>query len=38
MCKDYKFKDLGQARRKPFSELRALGKKRRISRHEINED
>jgi hypothetical protein len=37
MCKPYKFKDAGQANRKPWAELRTLGKKRRISRHELGD-
>jgi hypothetical protein len=35
MCKDYKFRDLGQAKRKPLAELRKIGKNRRVKRHEI---
>jgi len=38
MCKDYKFKDAGQGRRKPFAELRRIGKRKRVTRHEIPED
>lgn len=35
LCKPYKFKDAGQAERKPWAELRAMGKRRRVSRHDI---
>lgn len=35
MCKDYKFRDHGQAKRKPFSELRRIGNARRVSRHDL---
>lgn len=34
-CKPYKDKRRGQADRKPWSELRWLGKNRRLSRHEV---
>ncbi len=37
MCKDYKFRDLGQARRKPIGELRKIGKKRRVSRGDLGD-
>jgi hypothetical protein len=35
LCKPYKFRDLGQAERKPWSELRKLGKRRRVARHDL---
>ena len=35
MCKPYKFKDHGQAERKPWAELRYLGKRKRVSRHDL---
>lgn len=38
MCKFYKFKDHGQSIRKPWAELRKLGKSKRVSRHEIGRD
>ena len=38
MCKGYKFRDLGQAQRKPWSELRRLGKSRRVTRHDLGDD
>lgn len=37
MCKDYKFKDAGQAQRKPWTELKKMGKKSRVSRHDLSD-
>lgn len=37
MCKSYKFKDGSQSSRKPFSELRSIGKSRRVSRHDVGD-
>ena len=36
-CKPYKDKRRGQAERKPWSELRWLGKNRRLNRHEVDD-
>lgn len=38
LCKSYKFRDAGQSERKPFSELRKIGKLRRVSRHDLHDD
>lgn len=38
LCKPHKFKDNGQAVRKPIPELRTLGKRRRVSRHDLGQD
>jgi len=38
MCKYYKHMDHGQAIRKPFSELRKIGKTRRVSRHDLGRE
>ena len=35
VCRPWKFKDGGQSMRKPFAELRRLGKIRRVSRHDL---
>lgn len=37
MCKGYKHRDAGQSVRKPWSELRKIGKKRRVSRHDVHD-
>lgn len=37
ICKSYKHRDAGQSVRKPFSELRKIGKLRRVSRHDISD-
>jgi hypothetical protein len=37
LCKPHKFKDLGQAQRKPRAELKAIGKGRRVSRHDLGD-
>lgn len=37
MCKYYKFKDNGQSIRKPLAELRKLGKRKRVSRHDLGD-
>ena len=38
MCKPYKFLDAPQAQRKPWAELRYLGKRKRVSRHDLGQD
>lgn len=38
MCNPNKFKDNSQSARKPWSELRRLGKLRRVSRHDHGRD
>jgi hypothetical protein len=38
MCKSYKWTGAGLARKKPWSELKSLGKKRRITRKDIGDD
>jgi hypothetical protein len=35
LCKPHKNHWSGQARRKPWAELRWLGKRRRVSRHDL---
>jgi len=35
LCKPYKMRTEGQAKRKPWAELRALGKRRRVARHDL---
>lgn len=37
LCKPHKHRDAGQSHRKPFGELRRLGKLRRVSRHELGD-
>lgn len=37
LCKPQKFRDLGQAKRKPVGELRRIGKRRRVSRHDLGD-
>ena len=37
LCKPYKFKDLGQAARMPWSVKRQLGKKRRMTRGDLGD-
>lgn len=37
VCKPSKFKDHGRAVRDPFRYLRWLGKKKRVSRHDIGD-
>ena len=37
LCKPHKYLDAGQSRRKPFTELRRLGKLRRVSRHDLGD-
>ena len=37
MCKPSKFKDNGRAARDPFRYLRFVGKKRRVSRHDLGD-
>lgn len=37
LCKAYKYRDAGQSHRKPFAELRRLGKLRRVARHDLGE-
>lgn len=36
-CKPHKHRDAGQSHRKPFGELRRLGKLRRVSRHDLGD-
>lgn len=38
LCKPHKDKALGQRARKPWSELRKIGKLRRISRHDLSDN
>ncbi len=38
LCKPHKNRRDGQAVRKPFSELRKLGKRRRVSRRDLGDD
>jgi hypothetical protein len=38
LCKPHKHAGNGQAVRKPASELRRIGKKRRVSRHDLGDD
>ncbi len=38
LCKPHKFRDNGQSVRKPIPELRALGKSRRVGRHDLGLD
>ena len=35
MCKPNKYRQQGQAERKPWAELRYLGKRKRVSRHDL---
>ena len=37
LCKPHKNRAHGQAVRKPMPELRRLGKRRRVSRHELGD-
>lgn len=37
MCKPHKQAKNGQAARKPWPELRKIGKKRRVSRHDLGD-
>lgn len=37
MCKYYKFAGYGDATRMPWSAVRKMGKKRRLSRHDVSE-
>lgn len=37
MCKMHKFKDHGHAVRMPIREVRKLGKRKRISRHDLGD-
>lgn len=37
LCKPHKHRDAGQSRRKPFSELRRIGLRRRVSRHDLGD-
>lgn len=37
LCKPSKFKDNGRAARDPFRYLRFVGKKRRVSRHDLGD-
>ena len=37
LCKGYKFRDAGQSRRQPSSTLRKVGKRRRVTRHDLGD-
>jgi hypothetical protein len=37
LCKPYKFRDDGHARRQPIPVLRAVGKRRRVTRHDLGD-
>ena len=37
LCKDHKFRDHGQAVRKPVAELRKIGKRKRVGRHDLGD-
>ena len=37
MCKPYKFKDASMAERRPWRDLRAIGKRRRVTRHDAGD-
>ena len=37
LCKDHKFRDHGQAVRKPIAELRKIGKRKRVGRHDLGD-
>jgi len=36
MCKDYKFKDNGQSARQPIRDLRKMGLRKRVRRHQTD--
>lgn len=37
LCKPYKHAGCGQAQRKSWGDLRSIGKKRRVSRHDLGD-
>lgn len=37
LCKPHKFRDQGQSVRKPWRELREIGLRRRVRRHELGD-
>ena len=37
LCQPHKHRDSGQSQRKPFAELRRIGKIRRVTRHDLGD-